>query len=67
VKLESFSGGTPNTAIKNYYDGTIPFIRSGEINLNVSELRISDEGLKNSSAKMVNMRYINCFIWCNKR
>ena len=49
-----FSGGTPQTTIKEYYDGTIPFIRSGEINSNTTELLISEKGLKNSSAKLVN-------------
>jgi len=49
-----FSGGTPKTTNKNYYDGSISFIRSGEINSEKTELRISEKGLKNSSAKMVN-------------
>ena len=28
---KSFSGGTPNTSQKEYYGGSIPFIRSAEI------------------------------------
>lgn len=48
-----FSGGTPNTSQKNYYKGAIPFIRSGEINSTSTELFISEDGLKNSSAKMI--------------
>ena len=48
-----FSGGTPDTSEKEFYGGNIPFIRSAEINNNVTELYITDEGLKNSSAKMV--------------
>ena len=48
-----FSGGTPLTSNKNYYEGTIPFIKSGEINSQSTEQFISLEGLKNSSAKLV--------------
>lgn len=49
----SFSGGTPKSSNKTYYEGNIPFIRSGEIKTKQTELFISDEALKNSSAKMV--------------
>jgi type I restriction enzyme S subunit len=48
-----FSGGTPLTTKKHFYDGEIPFIKSGEINDTITEQFISEEGLKNSSAKMV--------------
>jgi type I restriction enzyme, S subunit len=48
-----FSGGTPLTTKKTFYDGEIPFIKSGEINDAKTEQYISEEGLKNSSAKMV--------------
>lgn len=48
-----FSGGTPLTTRKEYYEGNIPFIRSGEISLDKTELYISELGLINSSAKMV--------------
>lgn len=48
-----FSGGTPLTTKKHFYDGEIPFIKSGEINDAFTEQFISEEGLKNSSAKMV--------------
>ena len=50
---ESYSGGTPSSGNKMYYGGNIPFIRSGEINDNKTELFITEEGLNNSSAKMV--------------
>ena len=30
-----FAGGTPSTKHLEYYDGTIPWIRSGEIDFNV--------------------------------
>lgn len=48
-----FSGGTPLTTKRKYFDGEIPFIRSGEINSDKTSLFISEEGLNNSSAKMV--------------
>ena len=50
---ESYSGGTPTAGKKEYYDGNIPFIRSGEISDDKTELFISEEGLNSSSAKMV--------------
>ena len=49
----SYSGGTPTVSNKNYYNGTIPFIRSGEISGERTELFISEEGLNKSSAKRV--------------
>lgn len=48
-----FSGGTPLTSKRHYFDGNIPFVRSGEINSDKTEQFISEEGLKNSSAKMI--------------
>lgn len=50
---DSYSGGTPSVGQKKYYEGNIPFIRSAEINSNSTELFLSEEGLKNSSAKIV--------------
>lgn len=50
---ESYSGGTPTAGRKEYYDGDIPFIRSGEISSDKTELFLSEDGLNNSSAKMV--------------
>ena len=49
----SYSGGTPTVSNKNYYNGTIPFIRSGEISGERTELFITEEGLNKSSAKSV--------------
>ena len=49
-----FSGGTPTSTQASFYEGKIPFIRSGEISAEKTELFISDEGLKQSSAKLVN-------------
>ena len=48
-----YSGGTPNVSIPDYYNGSIPFIRSGEIKESHTKLFISQNGLVNSSAKMV--------------
>ena len=48
-----FSGGTPSSSKKEYYDGNIPFIRSGELHDDQTELFITEDGLKNSAAKMV--------------
>ena len=51
----SYSGGTPKAGTTEYYDGDIPFIRSGEIYGNTTELFITEEGLNSSSAKMVHI------------
>ncbi len=48
-----YSGGTPPSANPNYYGGTIPFIRSGEIKKNFTELLITEDGLNNSAAKLI--------------
>ena len=48
-----FSGGTPSSSKKEYYDGDIPFIRSGELHEEQTELFITEDGFKNSAAKMV--------------
>ncbi|MCO8287668.1 restriction endonuclease subunit S [Tetragenococcus halophilus] len=50
---DSFSGGTPTAGKAEYYGGEIPFIRSGEISSDSTELFITDAELNNSSAKMV--------------
>jgi type I restriction enzyme S subunit len=54
--LKTGAGGTPLKSHKHYYDGgTIPWIRSGEVNnrnITVSELKITQQGLDNSSAKL---------------
>ena len=51
---DSYSGGTPTAGKAEYYGGDIPFIRSAEINSDSTELFLTEEGLKNSSAKMIN-------------
>jgi type I restriction enzyme, S subunit len=52
-----FSGGTPSTSIASYYGGEIPWITSSDLNKNyIYEVKgkITEQGLKNSSAQMVN-------------
>jgi len=52
-RCESFSGGTPDTTRKEYYGGRIPFIRSAEIGKDSTELFLTEQGLENSAAKLV--------------
>lgn len=52
---DTTSGGTPNRNRKDYFAGNIPWIKSGELNnglITCCEEYISEEGLKNSSAKL---------------
>lgn len=51
----SYSGGTPKSGTSEYYDGNIPFIRSGEIYSDKTELFISELGMNYSSAKRVHI------------
>lgn len=49
-------GGTPNTAIQEYWDGEIPWYTPTEIkngDLKSSQRTITEKGLKNSSAKLL--------------
>lgn len=50
------SGGTPSRSRKEYYEGgNIPWIKTGELNNDIlfyTEEKITDEALKNSSAKL---------------
>ena len=48
-----YSGGTPKSGNVFYYNGNIPFIRSGEIDKNKTELFLSHSGIEASSAKLV--------------
>ncbi len=49
----SFSGGTPTAGVSEFYGGDIPFIRSGEIHEDKTELFLTEKGYNNSSAKIV--------------
>ncbi len=49
------SGGTPSRKISSYYEGTIPWVKSGELEkgtIKETEEYISQDALKNSSAKI---------------
>jgi type I restriction enzyme S subunit len=50
------SGGTPLTSNKSYYQGEIPWLRTQEVDWSDvydTELKISEEAVKNSSAKLI--------------
>ena len=56
ISISVFAGGTPSTKHEEYYDGDIPWIRSGEIDFNVitsAERNITKKGYENSSAKLI--------------
>jgi type I restriction enzyme S subunit len=49
------SGGTPSRAVSAYYNGTIPWIKSGNLNdglVSEADEFITEDALKNSSAKL---------------
>lgn len=51
-----YAGGTPLTSHPEYYDGDIPWLRSGEIDFNIitsTERNITQLGFEKSSAKKV--------------
>ena len=51
---KTFSGGTPKSGEERYYEnGIISFIRSGEIHDDKTAMRITENGLNESSAKMI--------------
>lgn len=53
---KTYSGGTPSRSTKSYYGGSIPWIKSGEINKKIiteTEETLTEDGLNNSSAKIV--------------
>ncbi|MDD4353993.1 MAG: restriction endonuclease subunit S [Candidatus Nanoarchaeia archaeon] len=55
VYKEIGSGGTPSSENLNYYEGNIPWVRSGDLNNSIVEdvpFKITNEALNNSSAKM---------------
>jgi type I restriction enzyme S subunit len=49
------SGGTPSRQNKSYYEGNIPWVKSGELDKGLildSEEHITEEAIKKSSAKV---------------
>lgn len=58
VAEKIFSGGTPSTKKEEYWNGGIPWLSSGETRnkfINNTEKTITNEGIKNSSTKKVNV------------
>ena len=56
VAIKISSGGTPNTGVSSYYDGNIPWLRTQEVgsgDIWDTGIKITESGLKNSSAKMI--------------
>lgn len=52
---QTTSGGTPSRGILKYYQGKIPWVKSGELDKGLildTEEKITDEAIKNSSAKV---------------
>ncbi len=55
VIAEWGSGGTPNRSEPNYYNGTIPWVKTGDLNDSIifeASEYITELGLKKSSAKL---------------
>lgn len=53
--LKTASGGTPSRGNENYYNGSIPWVKSGELNYNTildTEEHLSKNAIDNSSAKI---------------
>ena len=56
VAIKISSGGTPNTGVSSYYNGNIPWLRTQEVgsgDIWDTGIKITEEGLKNSSAKII--------------
>lgn len=56
VAIKISSGGTPNTGTSTYYNGNIPWLRTQEVgngDIWDTDIKITESGLKNSSAKMI--------------
>ncbi|MED4934733.1 restriction endonuclease subunit S [Heyndrickxia coagulans] len=55
---QTYGGGTPRTSVKEYWDGSIPWIQSsdlteGKVSGVIPNKSITEEGLKNSATKLV--------------
>lgn len=56
ISIKITSGGTPLRSKNEYYNGTIPWLRTQEVDWGYiydTALKITEEGLKNSSAKLI--------------
>ena len=60
--LKMTSGGTPSRSNRDFYNGSIPWLKSGELEDNVdivdSEEKISEDAIKKSSAKIFPKRTV---------
>lgn len=55
-RTTSFAGGTPKRGVNEYYGGSIPWIKSGEVNNNSiegSEEHVTELAIKESSTKLI--------------
>jgi len=53
---DTYSGGTPSRKVKEYWNGNIPWLKSGELNdsfVQKASEKITEAGYRNSSAKFV--------------
>ncbi|PLW01593.1 restriction endonuclease subunit S [Corynebacterium ulcerans] len=56
VSLKVISGGTPSSGKSSYYGGSIPWLRTQEVDfrdIHTTSMTITDAGLENSSAKWI--------------
>lgn len=56
ISNKIYSGGTPKSSKNEYYNGNIPFLSISDIDnmqINNTQKYISEEGLKNSSSKII--------------
>ena len=52
---DTTSGGTPSRKYSEYFEGTIPWVKSGELGdglVSITEEKITETAIKNSSAKI---------------
>lgn len=57
------SGGTPSRREPQFYNGNIPWVKSGELDKGLitdTEEKISEDAIKNSSAKVFPKGTLNC-------
>ena len=62
ICINIVSGGTPKTSVSEYYGGSIPWLRTQEVDwcdIYDTSVKITEAGLQNSSAKIIP---VNCVI-----
>lgn len=66
---QTSSGGTPEKGHPEYYDGTIPWVKVGDLTsiyIDQTKEKITEEGLANSSAKLFPKDTILVAMYCNE-